>query len=299
MGFNPSNIISRPHTATTLLNTSVVPTSHIDFHKLHVGKDFNLVTVGGGEISYNSASRSNAGKRDWKIADLKVSAALSEIAYENKNKSIEINGKQLTPLTDELNKIGLTEKDGVFSHARTDGQAMAWNSSDTVYVAFRGTANMRDVKQDALLAVSDRTHDAFNDFVLSAAALAHKDGKNLVFTGHSLGGNHVNEFANKAAHDKKFSLLKEASFIGFASPSFSKAANVLNIGMKNDPVFGVLSMSTHRYSPHFFSEPKYVAGLKYGSHGSEHIKNPHAHYIQNIQRAVDQLTQFGRLNISA
>lgn len=299
MTFNPAHMISRPHIAPAQLNRDVTPPSKIDFHKLHVGKDFNLVPVGGGEISYNSASRSNAGKRDWKIADLKISAALSETVYDDKNKSVEINGKKLTPLTHELTQTGLTEKDGVFSHIHTDGQAMAWNSSDTIYVAFRGTTNMKDVKQDALLAVSNRSHDAFDNFVISAANLANKEGKNLVFTGHSLGGNHVNEFASKAATDKNFSSLKDASFIGFASPAFSKEANVLNIGMKNDPVFGVLSVSTHRYTPKLFSEPKYVAGLKYGNHGSEHVKNPHAHSMQNIQKAVDLLTQFGRLNTPA
>lgn len=296
MTFNPAQMISRPHTAPVKLNTDVIPAFKIDSHKLHIGKDFNLVTVGGGEISYSSASHSNAGKRDWKISDLKVSAALSETAYNDKNKSIEINGKHLTPLTHELNQSNLTEKDGVFSHMRTDGQAMAWNSRDTIYIAFRGTANMKDVKQDAMLAVSNRSHDAFDNFVISAASLASKEGKNLVITGHSLGGNHVNEFASKAAMDTKFSSLKDASFISFASPSFSKDANVLNIGMKNDPVFGVMSLSTHRYTPNFFSEPKYVAGLKYGNHGSEHVKNPHAHSMQNIQKVVDQLTQFGRLN---
>jgi hypothetical protein len=294
--FNPAHVRSRPHIALALLNKDLIPAFKIDSHKLHIGNDFNLVPVGGGEISYNSAGRGNTGKRDWKIADLKISAALSETVYADKNTSIDIDGKQLTPLTHELNQTSLTEKDGVFSHAHTDGQAMAWNSSDTIYIAFRGTANMKDVKQDALLAVSNRSHDAFDNFVLSAAILANKEGKNLVLTGHSLGANHVNEFANKAAINKKFSALKDASFIGFASPSFSKDANVLNIGMKNDPVFGVLSISTHRYTPKLFSEPKYVAGLKYGHHGSEHIKNPHAHSMQNIQKAVDQLTQFGRLN---
>src|SRR5690606_33396802 len=114
----------------------------------------------------------------------------------------------------------------------------------------------------------------------------------------SLGANHVNEFATKAEKEEKFSALRDASFIGFASPVFSHHDNVLNIGMKNDPVFGVLSVSTHRYTPAFLNQPQYVAGLKYGGDTGQHIKNPQAHSMGNIQQAIDQLTLFNRLNTS-
>lgn len=192
---------------------------------------------------------------------------------------------KLKPLSAELKDTGLTEKDGLFSHKNTDGQAMAWNSHDAVYVAFRGTANLKDVKQDALLAVSDRSHDAFDNFMLDAAKLAKSEGKKLVVTGHSLGAHHVNAFATKAALDKKFESLKDASFIGFASPTFSSQANVLNIGMKNDPVYGVLSVSTHKYAPKSWDQPQFVSGLKYGNHDVL-AKDPNAHLMGNLQNLL-------------
>ena len=274
---------------------NVAPVGNKDQFTLQVGKDFNLVPVGGGDISYNKASNNHAGQRDWKIHDVRISAELANSVYEEKNTLLSAEGKSLKPLSAELKNTGLTEKDGLFSHQSTDGQAMAWSSHDAIYIAFRGTASLKDVKQDALLAVSNRSQNAFDNFMLDAAKLAKSEGKKLVVTGHSLGGHHVNAFATKAALDKKFESLKDASFIGFASPTFSREANVLNIGMKNDPVFGVLSVSTHKYAPKLWGQPQFVSGLKYGNHNLL-AKDPNAHFMANIQKSVDALMQFGRLN---
>lgn len=267
-------------------------------NKLSIDKDFNLVPVGGGMIAYNKASNHRAGQHAWNIHDLKVSAQLANHAYDNINTPKNIHGKTLVPLTADEIRTDLDEKNGVFIHRPTDGQAMIWTSQDKIYLAFRGTANVHDAKQDIFLPLSARSHDAFNSLVLETAHLAKQEGKPLVITGHSLGANHVNEFATKAAKEDSFALLRDASFIGFASPVFSRHANVLNIGMKNDPVFGVLSTSTHRYVPSFFDQPQYVAGLKYGNDASKHIKNPHAHSMLNIQQSVEQLTRFDRLSTS-
>lgn len=272
------------------------PAASLQKHKLHVDKDFNLVPAGGGMISYNKASNHRAGQHTWNVIDLKISAQLANDAYENNNNHKTIHGKMLNPLTEELKPSGLEEENGIFHHKHTDGQVMAWSSQDTVYLAFRGTSNLHDVKQDMLLPLSKRSHDAFNTLVLKAANLANNEGKHLVITGHSLGANHVNEFATKAAQEDKFAALRNASFIGFASPGFSHHANVLNVGMNNDPVFGILSTSTHRYSPGFLDQPQYVAGLKYGGDTGKHIKNPHAHSMVNIQQSVDLLTRFDRLD---
>lgn len=259
--------------------------------KFKVNPNFNLSTSANNTMTYKNARNFPTGAKNWTTQDTKICSHLSDFAYNAKNENLILEGKSLTPLSSQITHHGLHQKDGLFTDIKTDGQVMAWESSDKVYVAFRGTESMQDVKQDLLIGLTDKPNNVFDNFMLNTASYAKKNGKQLVVTGHSLGGYHVNGFATKAAKKEAFSDLKDASFIGFASPQFSKKANVLNIGMKNDPVFGVLATSSHSYFPSGLKQsPQFVDGLQYTANHTP-VKSVSAHLMANIQEAVNGITQ--------
>ena len=68
--------------------------------------------------------------------------------------------------------------------------------------------------------------------------------KDVLLSGHSLGGLGVNSVAELSASNWG-GFFKDANYIAFASPTQSSTGNnVLNIGYENDPVFRVLDGTT-------------------------------------------------------
>ncbi|VUD69361.1 Lipase [Thalassocella blandensis] len=268
--------------------------------KFKLNPNFNLTTSANNNITYKNAKNYPTGAKDWSTQDTKICSQLADFVYNPKNENMILEGKSLTPLSSQITHHGLHQQNGLFTDKKTDGQAMAWESNDKVFVAFRGTESLQDAKQDLLIGLTDKPNDVFDNFMLSTAKYAKKSGKQLVITGHSLGGYHVNSFASKAAKSEQFANLKDASFIGFASPQFAKKANVLNIGMKNDPVFGVLATATHGYMPsNSKSGPQFVEGMQYTANHTPG-KSVSAHLMANIQEAVNGITsQTGKGSASA
>lgn len=124
-------------------------------------------------------------------------------------------------------------------------------------IGFRGTSGPReklvtdsigDLVHDLLAALGPRDYaknyagEAFGGLLKNVAeyAAAHGlSGKDVVVSGHSLGGLAVNSMADLS--DAKWSgFYKDANYLAYASPTQSAGDKVLNVGYENDPVFRAL-----------------------------------------------------------
>ena len=136
-----------------------------------------------------------------------------------------------------------------------DGQLTA------IGIGFRGTSGPReslitdsigDAISDLLAAIGPAdyakhyTGNAFDVLLGKVAAFAAGQGlagKDVLVSGHSLGGLAVNSLADLSG-DHWSGFYRDARYIAFASPTQSETtANVLNIGYENDPVFRALNGS--------------------------------------------------------
>ena len=136
-----------------------------------------------------------------------------------------------------------------------DGQLTA------IGIGFRGTSGPReslisdsigDAISDLLAAIGpadyakNYTGNAFDTLLGKVAAFAGSQGlagKDVLVSGHSLGGLAVNSLADLCG-DHWSGFYRDASYIAFASPTQSTVtSNVLNIGYENDPVFRALNGS--------------------------------------------------------
>lgn len=136
-----------------------------------------------------------------------------------------------------------------------DGQLTA------IGIGFRGTSGPReslitdsigDAISDLLAAIGpadyakNYTGNAFDVLLGKVAAFAASQGlagKDVLVSGHSLGGLAVNSLADLSG-DHWSGFYRDARYIAFASPTQSETiANVLNIGYENDPVFRALNGS--------------------------------------------------------
>ncbi|UQS16382.1 polyurethanase [Pseudomonas sp. HS6] len=152
------------------------------------------------------------------------------------------------------------EKDGFTSaEAEVLGKYDAAGKLIGIGVAFRGTGGLGysdtfgDMKNNLLAAIGpvdyakNYAKNAFDNLLKSVAAFASVHGiaaKDVLISGHSLGGLGVNSVAELSASDWG-GFFKDANYISFASPTQSSTGtNVLNIGFENDPVFRVLDGTT-------------------------------------------------------
>ena len=136
-----------------------------------------------------------------------------------------------------------------------DGQLTA------IGIGFRGTSGPReslisdsigDAISDLLAAIGpadyakNYTGNAFDTLLGKVAAFAGSQGlagKDVLVSGHCLGGLAVNSLADLSG-DHWSGFYRDASYIAFASPTQSTVtSNVLNIGYENDPVFRALNGS--------------------------------------------------------
>lgn len=72
-------------------------------------------------------------------------------------------------------------------------------------------------------------------------------GKDVVVSGHSLGGLAVNSMAD-LSNNKWSGFYTDANYVAYASPTQSAGDKVLNIGYENDPVFRALEGSSFNLS---------------------------------------------------
>jgi len=132
-------------------------------------------------------------------------------------------------------------------------------------VSFRGTSGPRenligdaigDIINDVMAALGPKdyaknyTGAAFGNLLGDVAAFAQAHGltgKDVLVSGHSLGGLAVNSLADLSASQWS-GFYTDANYIAYASPTQSSTDKVLNIGYENDPVFRALDGSTFNLS---------------------------------------------------
>ncbi|NVZ66733.1 polyurethanase [Pseudomonas gingeri] len=177
-----------------------------------------------------------------------------------------------TPISaTQLGYDGKTDGRGTFFGEKagyTTGQAEVLGKYDasghltSIGISFRGTSGPRetvisdtigDAINDLLAAIGPKDYarnysaNAFEGLLKSVAAFAVANGlagKDVLVSGHSLGGLAVNSMAD-LSKDHWGGFYKEANYIAFASPTQSGAGTqVLNIGYENDPVFRALNGSS-------------------------------------------------------
>ncbi|WP_095194242.1 polyurethanase [Pseudomonas sp. Irchel 3A7] len=128
-------------------------------------------------------------------------------------------------------------------------------------VAFRGTSGPResqisdsigDVINDLLAALGPQDYaknyagEAFGQLFADVAAFARANGlsgKDVLVSGHSLGGLAVNSLADLSG-EKWGGFFQDSNYIAYASPTQGSSDKVLNVGYENDPVFRALDGST-------------------------------------------------------
>jgi len=132
-------------------------------------------------------------------------------------------------------------------------------------IAFRGTSGPRetligdsigDVINDLLAALGPKDYaknyvgEAFGNLLGDVVAFAQANGlsgKDVLVSGHSLGGLAVNSLADLST-DTWGGFFKDSNYIAYASPTQSATDNVLNVGYENDPVFRALDGSSFNLS---------------------------------------------------
>ncbi|WP_448092783.1 polyurethane esterase [Pseudomonas lini] len=132
-------------------------------------------------------------------------------------------------------------------------------------IAFRGTSGPReiqigdsigDVINDLMAALGPKDYaknyagEAFGNLLADVAAFAQANGlsgKDVLVSGHSLGGLAVNSLADLSS-DKWSGFYQDSNYIAYASPTQSSTDKVLNIGYENDPVFRALDGSSFNLS---------------------------------------------------
>lgn len=131
----------------------------------------------------------------------------------------------------------------------------------SIGIAFRGTSGPReslisdsigDLISDLLAALGPKDYaknyagEAFGKLLGDVAAFAQANGlsgKDILVSGHSLGGLAVNSLADLSG-GRWSGFFKDANYIAYASPTQSASDKVLNIGYENDPVFRALDGSS-------------------------------------------------------
>ncbi|QLG93217.1 polyurethanase [Pseudomonas yamanorum] len=132
-------------------------------------------------------------------------------------------------------------------------------------IAFRGTSGPRetlitdsigDLINDLLSAFGPKDYaknysgEAFGTLLQDVAAYAGSQGltgKDVLVSGHSLGGIAVNSMAD-LSNDKWSGFYKDANYLAYASPTQSPSDKVLNIGYEQDPVYRALDGSSFNLS---------------------------------------------------
>ena len=154
------------------------------------------------------------------------------------------------------------EKDG-YTSAQVEilGKYDAQGHLTEIGIAFRGTSGPReiqigdsigDVINDLMAALGPKDYaknyvgEAFGNLLSDVAAFAQANGlsgKDVLVSGHSLGGLAVNSLAD-LSRDKWSGFYQDSNYIAYASPTQSSSDKVLNIGYENDPVFRALDGSS-------------------------------------------------------
>ncbi|WP_323160395.1 polyurethane esterase [Pseudomonas fluorescens] len=176
-----------------------------------------------------------------------------------------------TPITaSQLSYDGKTDVRGTFFGEKpgyTSAQVEVLGKYDAqghlteIGIAFRGTSGPREILigdsiadaiNDLLAAFGPKDYaknyvgEAFGNLMNNVVAFAKANGltgKDVLVSGHSLGGLAVNSMADLSG-SKWGGFFQDSNYIAYASPTQSSTDKVLNVGYENDPVFRALDGST-------------------------------------------------------
>ncbi|WP_423205669.1 polyurethanase [Pseudomonas kribbensis] len=176
-----------------------------------------------------------------------------------------------TPITaSQLGYDGKTDVRGTFFGEKpgyTSAQVEILGKYDAqghlteIGIAFRGTSGPREILigdsiadaiNDLLAAFGPKDYaknyvgEAFGNLMNNVVAFAKANGltgKDILVSGHSLGGLAVNSMADLSG-SKWGGFFQDSNYIAYASPTQSSTDKVLNVGYENDPVFRALDGST-------------------------------------------------------
>lgn len=207
----------------------------------------------------------------------------------------EVLGSAALGLTDLPENV--TESGGLYRDSESGTDLLVAHDEDIgTVLAFRGTtpSDHRDVIADLRLPANHSNAELgpikqMLPVMEAAARYAEKQGTPLTVTGHSLGGWAVNRMAEYSGelHPK----FKSADYIAFSSPILSDKANVLNIGHENDPIYGLLSPTTHagNLSGFLNGEPKHMQSVYSNESFGRFFKSVSAHELGSLNSVVDKI----------
>ncbi|UMZ14861.1 polyurethanase [Pseudomonas sp. MPFS] len=176
------------------------------------------------------------------------------------------------------------------------GKYDAQGHLSSIGISFRGTSGPReslisdtigDLISDLLAALGPKDYaknyagEAFGRLLGDVATFAQANGlsgKDILVSGHSLGGLAVNSLADLSG-GRWSGFFKDANYIAYASPTQSASDKVLNIGYENDPVFRALDGSKFNLdSLHIHDTPQASA--------TNNIVNFNDHYASTLWNVV-------------
>lgn len=198
------------------------------------------------------------------IAQLNDALALSKYAYEPTGSPLATSGwvpvgAQALGVTKNVDEKGTFSSESLLASANVEVLGKYDSDSKLVAmgIAFRGTASGFDVLSDAAAVLvpqyaTNYAKTAFDSLLGNVATYARSQGlagKDILVTGHSLGGLGANSLAS-LSHDNCDGFYKDANYVTIASPTQSSGATkVLNIGYENDPVFKAIENKGFTFSP--------------------------------------------------
>ncbi|QHM77734.1 Lipase [Mixta theicola] len=146
----------------------------------------------------------------------------------------------------------------------------------SIGVCYWGTGDVKGVPGEQLNTMTDSLHDilialesefsetyvsnAFGNLLSCVARLATENGlsgKDVIFSGMSLGGMAVNSTAMASANNAWDGFYEDSSYIAISSPVQNTYDDkVLNIGCENDPVYRALEGTSINFPGTFFEHDK-------------------------------------------
>lgn len=263
-----------------------------------IGKPQNISKQLNG-VSYSNGGNQGAGQSYFSRDVIKSAYDVSGFAYDDAKPHYATDNSQTYSSVSKqklgLNALpnGITSQNGLYSNDRDGTQLLVTETNNSIIVGFRGTEpdKINDIVQDLKLPSYQFNGGLgpvgnFQDVLNAAGRYSAQTDRNLIVTGHSLGGWLTNTTAENA--EALHPSYANASYVAFSSPMFARNDNVLNVGYENDPVYGLTSTSTHTGNIYgtLYGQPDHVEGVQFGYAP----KSPSAHSLGNLASLVTQLT---------
>lgn len=161
------------------------------------------------------------------------------------NKYGAFYGQSLFLSSAECNVLGKYDSEGNLISIGISFWGTGTSSNSSNYLLNTALDGVSDIASAFVDGYADNyVPAAFSNLMSSVAAFAVSQGlsgKDIIISGHSLGGLAVNSMATASANGMWDGFFEDSTYIALASPTQNTVNDkVLNIGYENDPVFRVL-----------------------------------------------------------